>query len=494
MDNRRVLLSPVIILLYTTQMVITAQGADSNNLTQFCQSSQLFAGGNLSCCGNIAYNPIRDTCCNDNITQFISELVSGCCGSVAYNPLNKLCCDSRLHPLEPEVSCCGAEIFSTTTQLCCGPKSNVTAKTSEDDLCCGDESYNPATHCCNQLTVKIQDNGTCPNMRTTNNNTSVYALSSDQGSSKKNICDPYIKIPWQGMVLKRNTETQLLPPGMLWCNGKLHCNVTEGSRCHGVSVYDSKKETVCEYTWHDEPHGQCCGQELFDPRKEMCCKGHRRSRSGELECCGAHAYNVSDPSQKCCSGQIYKGRSGTAQCCGKLLVEDPNTQQCCSSSQLQLLYSKQLGFSCCGHQFYNSSLYSCCEEKLQGRHHHNLSSAAGDIGQCSVHPDLGSVSASLRLCNSSIYIGTLKVTWQDGSERHIEMTSVSSINFNHTRSRYNIKPASNPLMAVVDHCSCPHLDQGREYLWCGTGKNITLFVDSQIRQKSLLSAVMSAFE
>ncbi|XP_072557468.1 uncharacterized protein [Paramormyrops kingsleyae] len=423
MDSRRILLSPVIILLYTTLMVITAQGADSNNLTQFCQcrdrqdrwarcgcydydvtvtsccDNQVFAGEHLPCCDGRAYNPSRDTCCSGKITPYISEQVSDCCGLVAYNPLNHLCCNSRLYPLEPEITCCGAEAINTTEQLCCGSFANITAKKSNDDLCCGDVSYNPSTHCCNRATLKIQANGSCPeiNKKTSDNKRNNATVSSCPEPSRENICgsktyNPYTHICCESELLKRNVETRFLLAGMLCCNGKLHRNVTEGSRCHGVSVYDSSKVTVCESTTHPQPHGQCCGRELFDPRTEMCCKGHRRSRSGELECCGAHVYNASDPNQKCCSGQIYKTENSTVQCCGMLLVEDPTTQQCCSSPQLQLVYTKQPGFSCCGHQFYNTSLYSCCEENLQRRQHHSLSSAAGDIGRCSVHPDVGSVS------------------------------------------------------------------------------------------------------
>lgn len=42
---------------------------------------------------------------------------------------------------------------------------------------------------------------------------------------------------------------------------------------------------------------------------------------------------------------------------------------CCLSEDKEVLYSIEAGFRCCGHLYYNSSLWSCCAGKLSPLHH-----------------------------------------------------------------------------------------------------------------------------
>lgn len=53
-----------------------------------------------------------------------------------------------------------------------------------------------------------------------------------------------------------------------------------------------------------------------------------------------------------------------------------NQDVCCTSEDKELLYSAKTGFKCCGHLYYNTSLWSCCAERLgpeqQPGHHRHM--------------------------------------------------------------------------------------------------------------------------
>ncbi|KAL4647338.1 galaxin-like, partial [Arapaima gigas] len=272
------------------------------------------------------------------------------------------------------------------------------------------------------------------------------------------------------------------------CNGMLQLNVPEGSKCAGQSIYNPNIETVCEKNLYPVPHGQCCGKDLLKPSEELCCNGYRYPKSPGIVCCGNEAYNSSDSRQKCCSGHLHKLSSvtGMAECCGTQVVEDFTKQQCCRSSQLELIYISQPGFSCCGSQYYNSSEFSCCEEVVYStmRFGHNF---AGHVGQCS-HLNLKNLSA--QCCNTSVTMGTLAAAWQENMHRHIRLTDIFII------QQKKATVGSMELMLTVDHCSCPELVVGRQYLWIeGSGKRCRdkiLFYPTQEIEGSLLHVVLSA--
>ncbi|CDQ70498.1 unnamed protein product [Oncorhynchus mykiss] len=63
--------------------------------------------------------------------------------------------------------------------------------------------------------------------------------------------------------------------------------------------------------------------------------------------------------------QVQDRLSEDAQSCGNVLMEAGST--CCSAPGLDLLYPTQPGFTCCGHRYPNSSLWSCCAGVLHPR-------------------------------------------------------------------------------------------------------------------------------
>ncbi|XP_029111143.1 galaxin-like [Scleropages formosus] len=282
--------------------------------------------------------------------------------------------------------------------------------------------------------------------------------------------------------------------GKLCCNGTLHHNVPEGSRCAGKDFYNPNKETVCENIIHPKAHGYCCGRHLLDPSTELCCNGYRYTRSPGKVCCGAEAYNSSDPMQKCCSGHLHKLSSvaGAAECCGTQAITDTSKQQCCISSQWELVYSSRPEFSCCGHQYYNTSEFFCCAGILHTGTGQNLKSCplqAAHIKECS---HLNLTYLCLQPQNATVKLGTLEATWQEDSCRHIVLTNVFTIYLREGRAELK----ASPLSFAMDHCSCPELDAGRQYLWIDrsgdAGGDKVLIYPTQEHHTSLLPVVLSA--
>ena len=96
-----------------------------------------------------------------------------------------------------------------------------------------------------------------------------------------------------------------------------------------------------------------------------------------MSCCGGKGYSPSTGQMKCCAGTLYdlqvQGRlAEDAQCCGNILMEAGSTQTCCSALGIDLLYPTQ--FTCCGHRYPNSSLWSCCVGVLHPRSERNTTS------------------------------------------------------------------------------------------------------------------------
>ncbi|KPP60041.1 hypothetical protein Z043_121988, partial [Scleropages formosus] len=206
----------------------------------------------------------------------------------------------------------------------------------------------------------------------------------------------------------------------------------------------------------------CCGSVAYNPLNEICCRSYVYPRQAHSGCCGK-AYNSSDPMQKCCSGHLHKLSSvaGAAECCGTQAITDTSKQQCCISSQWELVYSSRPEFSCCGHQYYNTSEFFCCAGILHTGTGQNLKSCplqAAHIKECS---HLNLTYLCLQPQNATVKLGTLEATWQEDSCRHIVLTNVFTIYLREGRAELK----ASPLSFAMDHCSCPELDAGRQYLW-----------------------------
>ncbi|CAI5693628.1 unnamed protein product [Oreochromis niloticus] len=396
-----------------------------------CCENKLHPGSNLFCCGKEPYNPGTATCCKvqhgkilaASVTQGLSENVSKCCDLKAYNPVNEICCQSTIISKPgPMAECCVKDVFDKDKQLCCGPADNKTilVRNSRHHECCGHSQYDTETQCCcsNEEKLEIQ--------------------SKDSSCCVRNFTP--------GMEQKVKGRPQ--PP----------C-ITHILRSAVMDVY------LRGSLGSISPGQHCCGTEIYRPRTEICCNGHRHLTSGNIHCCGVKAYNIKDPQMKCCAGTLYNLTSldkhgGDAQCCGSILQKPQDV--CCSSEDKEVLYSAKIGFRCCGHLYYNTTLWSCCAGGLR-----RIREPGQDQRKMINGSRLLSVNNlnKIDLCKE-MHIGT------------VESVSLQSIVFRSVLKVHGMeaKVKALPFPYILerdDRCSSPKLIAGKTYYF----NKVNVFID-----------------
>ncbi|XP_067275193.1 galaxin [Pseudorasbora parva] len=421
-------------------------------------------------CGNVSYISSGNSCCNGTLTKGLSHLVSDCCGSVAYNVLNEICCNNSIFiPSSAQMQCCGKELFLPTTHMCCETKVILQKK---NHVCCGTETYDQTTHICctesNETQIKPKDQSCPKNEEDDVNNTSPISIPPEVSEF---ICgsesyDPKIEICCSGKLHKRSALKKCcgehaytpLDDHVLCCNGTLHHNVPQKSECVGGIVY-APSNTTCHLSTRPRLGEHCCGRQTYNPKTHICCNGHRHHRTKCSSCCGSEVYDHNNASMKCCSGHLYNlGRLG-GECCGNLLLENNSKKTCCSSSNHAILYDNRTNHRCCGHYYYNTSLWSCCAEHLQPTPNHKSAHVENRL-----QPLMDLIPG---ICKKNVLFG-----------------KVESLALNMTHRLIDLKVVivdKNPWLQVsMDHCSTPALENGMTYLWEKTNhgyKPLSISVD-----------------
>ncbi|XP_062329502.1 galaxin isoform X1 [Osmerus eperlanus] len=298
------------------------------------------------------FHPNNATCCEGHLTFGLNQNASQCCGDQAYNPLNEHCCNGTVH-IKPKarVDCCGSELWDTHTQLCCGKEGKLLNRKNEHSKCCGVIRFDIRNETCNHtLDVVPWPCGTeswdaekqlcCGPEKKILNKTNDQNLccSYDQYDPKKECCTDNLKVV-----------------SLHDCKPKIQ----------STAVNDVSRNTKLTQGDH------VCEEDNNYPQSETCCNGHKH-KAIRTTCCGTKVYNYSDLQLKCCHGILYNltllgWNPLKAQCCGSLLLKERSnsTQECCISSQgRSLAYKAQPGLSCCGHHYYNTSLWLCFSESL----------------------------------------------------------------------------------------------------------------------------------
>nr|XP_046171999.1 usherin-like [Oncorhynchus gorbuscha] len=495
-------------------------GVNYRDLDFTCCEGVRHEGAGLSCCGNRVFNLTQASCCKGQLTLNVSQLVSDCCGCRPYDPLNQLCCDSRiLTRTQPHAKCCGKELYDEDHQLCCGnvlKGRKVLAKMSSHHRCCGDHQFDQQSHCCCSETLSPEPlnasccasssynhrgidasspncmpgerpEGCCVNHTSCQGHPHAHLQNSAETRShtpglhdvagcgsqvynpdKKTCCDGKLS----NRVLGKNlccgkTPYAVEDRRVLCCNQTLYLGVEAGHQCSpGGHLYLPSREIVCESRVHLNDLGKhCCGEETYDPQDEICCSGHKHRRLGNMSCCGGKAYDPSSGQMKCCADTLYNLQvqdrlSEDAQCCGNILMEAGST--CCSAPGLDLLYPTQPGFTCCGHRYPNSSLWSCCAGVLHPRTERNTTSM-NMIPGLRILP-LGDLKTE-KLCDNKVLLGTVESVSVKKNTRSIVMGNVMSMQA--WRGHVNALPSPHYL-TLPDHCSSPELVPGNTYLWVKT--------------------------
>ncbi|XP_077050720.1 uncharacterized protein LOC143700869 isoform X2 [Siphateles boraxobius] len=364
-------------------------------------------------CGNLSYISSGNSCCNGTLTRGLSQLVAECCESVAYNPLNEICCnDSVFTRTSAEMTCnLTKALYLITTYilnliLTDSEHSPPNRSTAGPELKCGSETYDPKEEiCCSGNRYRARALNKC--------------------------CGEHIYTPFDGHVL--------------CCNGTLHINVAQKSECVGGVVY-SPVDINCNLSGRPRLGEHCCGGQTFSPRTHICCNGHSYNKTNGNFCCGSNVYDHHKKFMKCCSGHLYNldKYKVKAECCGNLLLINKTNQICCSSSTHAILYDTKPNHYCCGHYYYNTSLWSCCAEHLKPTPSPNSSHTVDRLKPLmDLIPDI---------CSKTVFFGKVESVALGTCDRHIVLKVVSVV--------------EEPWLNVsLDHCSSPALENGMTYLW-----------------------------
>ncbi|XP_015196414.2 usherin-like [Lepisosteus oculatus] len=470
-----------------------------NTSCQLCCDDGSVLPGNPSmlCCGSEAYSPSKESCCLGHLTVGVSEMVADCCGRKAYYPLSQLCCDGEIREQEPHHACCGTEVYNTQTQACCGHQRNLTLSLRHPrDSCCGDVLFNQETEtCCADLKVRpVSEGSRCcvstpyhPNITECVKGTVVripYRQNCGNHSSPRtaqNITrsirclpcgwDTYYDPQTQRCCVNRTSrQGQVYHSDQTCCNGMI-TNTTgtglAGGRCCNSVGYNPSTHICCAGNITEKEQGvpyQCCGGAAYNVLDHVCLNGMLyKDRGQELSgrrpaalrdpfCAGQHCcgHLPFDPAVEiCCSGHRHpKVRSGREQsCCGQQLIDEAQ-QQCCSS----LVYSKRLGYSCCGHHYYHPSLYTCCDG-APWRHSHPGPKPAGH--RCRL-TSLAGLGDSALCSNQTVLFGEVESLSLHGGKRTYLLRIVLELPRGEMRGH----------MQLLDRCPCPLLAVGRTYVLC----------------------------
>ncbi|XP_024660597.1 uncharacterized protein LOC112435872 isoform X1 [Maylandia zebra] len=461
------------------------------------------------CCDLKAYNPVNEICCQSTIISKPGPMAE-CCGKDVFDKDKQLCCgpadnktilvrNSRHH------ECCGHSQYDTETQCCCSNEEKLEIQ-SKDSSCCvrnftpglssGNTNFNkpsPKNGSCGegmkQKIFKLQPKCTEPNThlcgsscynpkqnRCCESNHKPHSLdNSGQRKATATVYNPHTQVccdgrvsPWKPWIDQCCGETPYgsAQRGVLCCNKSLYEGRDDGEECSEMGIpYNPAKGTMCCSQFHGSPGQHCCGIEIYQPHTEICCNGHRHLKSENIHCCGVKAYNIKDPQMKCCAGTLYNLTSldkhgGDAQCCGSILQKPQDI--CCSNEDKEVLYSAKTGFRCCGHLYYNTTLWSCCAGGLRRIHEPGQDQRKMINGSRLLSVDnLNKID----LCKE-MHIGT------------VESVSLQSIVFRSVLKVHGMeaKVKALPLPYILerdDRCSSPKLIAGKTYYF----NKVNVFID-----------------
>ncbi|XP_045559482.1 uncharacterized protein [Salmo salar] len=483
--------------LNVSQLVSDCCGSRAYDpLNQLCCDSQILirTQPHSKCCGKELYNEDNQLCCGDVVKRKVLTKMSGhhrCCGDHQFDQRSHCCChitepSYQLNPKPLNASCCAPaiqEVLHTIPPAQTGQHMGIdqsSPKCMPGEKPCGQcACFNPTTErcCVNPTSLQGQsyshDQTCCEGTlcHTPDKTAQGHYHGASFGSQ---VYNPDINICCSGKLSNRvpgknlccgTTPYGVEDRGVLCCNQTLHRVVEDGYQCSpGGYLYLPSRDMVCGSHVHlNDPGKHCCGEDTYDPQYEICCNGHKHNRLRNVSCCGGKAYYHSSDQMKCCAETLYNLQvqdrlSEEAQCCGSVLMEAGSTQTCCSAPGLDLVYPTQPGFTCCGHRYPNSSLWSCCAGVLYSRPETQTTSKNMIPGPRLL--PLGDLKTEV-LCYTEVLLGTVESVSMKTNERSIVMVNAMYM----LASRGHVNPLPSPhYVTLPDHCSSPVVEPGNTYI------------------------------
>eukprot|EP00057_Strongylocentrotus_purpuratus_P022658 XP_011677132.1 PREDICTED: uncharacterized protein LOC100892964 [Strongylocentrotus purpuratus] len=272
-----------------------------------------------------------------------AEARSGVCPNPAtgentrYNVATEVCCGGNIYDVErgDRPLCCGDGIYNPKDEICCGGE---VKSRSEGERCCGfTQWYNADTSICCGHHVHLSKNGR------------FECCGSAKYNTAEDTCCPVEEegditmttLPGVGQCCGNRV---IDPRREICCNGMAHEKTDSLTQCCGNSTYNKMTEMCCD------------NQSPYTPHSQLCCDGHVHSSDNGAQCCGSESYLASQSS--CCHNNLFRGipeLPNVQACCGEVSFFKTN-HICCQST----LYERGENVGCCGQDTYDSSTELCC--------------------------------------------------------------------------------------------------------------------------------------
>jgi len=311
-----------------------------------CDNVLGLRNGGDSCCGEVPYFSDTGTCCNGEV--FDSSLGNTCCAGSPYfetnsnDRLKTICCD--LGPGGPYISpdCCNGIAFDQNGgQVCCqGQIFGI----YRQPACCVSEGYDVATHQCCQGEVR-------PNPPSSKGQ--AACCGTDVYDTSHQLCcnDVIVDVP------------ESIPFVRAQC-------------CEQYEAFDPLMQLCCEGFVYDKLHryaSQCCGENMYDVRKQICCSSSIKSEihpelhsfeygRSTTKCCGLQIYNTN--SDFCCDEVISAKIHKRTECC--LGVPYDRTKKICCEGNLLEIGDRVpwIRAECCGDRCHYQGPQRCCMNRI----------------------------------------------------------------------------------------------------------------------------------
>jgi len=363
------------------------------NSKQFCCNGEIQisdAVGGDACCGEglfLRYYYKEDgnfICCNGILGY--RQKGDKCCDVNNYFEQNSTCCDGNVFDKKKGDTCCHGSVYHKS-------KSSDTYKT----ICCANGPFGPfrTPACCKGIGYDMQGGTVCCGGR-------VYgkyatpACCVDQGYDVKThqccngvIVDNPPGVPWAQCcgphTFDHNTQ--------ICCDGQnvtvpAGIPVSRAKCCDFDTAYDPRTQLCCakvRYDKLDRLYSQCCGEKMYDARKQVCCGDNvelkiREDGSIDLDtyptlhdipagkedttkCCGMKVFDTAD--KVCCGGYIEDKVFPESDCCASSVQFD-RTKSICCDNELQTI-GPNVPWNrakCCGRKCMFDGKQRCCQNRI----------------------------------------------------------------------------------------------------------------------------------
>lgn len=147
------------------------------------------------------------------------------------------------------------------------------------------------------------------------------------------------------------------------CAGNLH-DIADGNahQCCGEELYNNKTQLCCQIdhemrisyrVYEKKKYPICpiyyCNKEPYEKTQKNCCNDKLIPVKANHDCCGNSLYNKK--TQVCCDGRKHQKHGESEKCCGKMYLRED--EDCCGVAIIKPPEK------CCGEKTYNSSQHKC---------------------------------------------------------------------------------------------------------------------------------------